>query len=71
MDHIRTIQELVDEHRACMPTGVATQMMKECQSAFEALPKLWKITFLEIFLDGDNDIMVDRKTMIAEETDQK
>ena len=67
MDHIRTIQELIDEHKQSMPTGVVTDIMKECQEAFEALPKLWKVTFIHVILDSDNDLNACKKTMIVEE----
>ena len=43
MDHIRNIQEIVDEHRESLPTGVVVDVMRECQSANNALPKLWKV----------------------------
>ena len=67
MDHNRTIQELVDEHKQSMPTGVVTDIMKECQEAFEALPKLWRVTFIHVTLDVDNSLLADKKTMIVEE----
>ena len=37
MDHIRAIQEVVDEHKESMPTGVVTRVMDECQKAYEAI----------------------------------
>ena len=67
MDHIRAIQELVDAHKEAMPTGVVTDVMKECQKAFKALPKLWKVTFIHVYIDGDNDLTTRKKTMIVEE----
>ena len=30
MEHIRVIQEVVDEHKDEMPTGVVTRVMAEC-----------------------------------------
>ena len=38
MDHIRVIQEVVDEHKDEMPTGVVTRVMAECQKAYGAAP---------------------------------
>lgn len=35
MDHIRKIQTIVDESRERLPTGVATDIMQECQNAFK------------------------------------
>ena len=45
MEHIRVIQEVVDEHKDEMPTGVVTRVMAECQKAYEAAPKLYKLTW--------------------------
>lgn len=67
MDHIRAIQELIDAHKEAMPTGVVTDLMKECRKAFKALPKLWKVTYIHVFIDGDNDLIPCKKTMIVEE----
>ena len=67
MDHIRAIQELVDAHKEAMPTGVVTDVMEQCQKAYEALPKLWKVTYIHVFVDGDNDLITHKKTMIVEE----
>ena len=39
------IQEVVDEHKDEMPTGVVTRVMAECQKAYEAAPKLYKLTW--------------------------
>ena len=43
MDHIRNIQDTIDENREAIPTGVVADVMRECQQAYEALPKLWKV----------------------------
>ena len=67
MDHIRKIQELVDMHKEDMPTGVATDVMEQCQKAYEALPKLWKVTYICVWVDSDNDLCTGKKTMIVEE----
>ena len=45
MEHITEIQELVDEHKQEMPTGVATALMQKCQEAYDAQPKLYKLTW--------------------------
>ena len=37
MEHIAAVQELVDEQRAHLPTGVAVAINKECQLAYDAL----------------------------------
>ena len=46
MDHIRAIQEVVDEHKESMPTCVVTRVMDQyqCQKAYEAT-KLYKLTW--------------------------
>jgi hypothetical protein len=67
MEHIRAIQELVDEHKEAMPTGVVTDVMEHCQKAYEVLPKLWKVTFICVTVDNDNDLCASKKTMIVEE----
>ena len=33
MDHVRKIQEIVDEHKEHMPTGVVLDVMQQCQKA--------------------------------------
>ena len=43
MDHISAIQELVDEHKEQIPTGVVADVMAECQKAYEAQPKLYHL----------------------------
>ena len=45
MEHITAIQELVDQHKQEMPTGVATALMQKCQDAYDAQPKLYKLTW--------------------------
>lgn len=67
MDHIRNIQELIDENRESIPTGVATDVMRECQNAYQALPKLWKIYYVELTAAGKNKIHEDPKARIIEE----
>ena len=48
MDHILAIQETVHENRESIPTGVVANVMHECQQAYKALPKLWKIHYCEV-----------------------
>ena len=48
MEHIRAIQELVDEHKESMPTGVVTAVMEECQKAYQTVPKLYKLTWTTV-----------------------
>ena len=45
MESIRVIQDLVDEHKESMPTGLVTDVMKECQKAYDSQPKLYKLTW--------------------------
>ena len=65
MEHIRAIQELVDAHKEDMPTGVVVDVMEQCQAAFKALPKLWKVSFAHVVVDCDNELIVSEKTMIV------
>ena len=48
MEHIRAIQELVDAQKEAMPTGVVTDVMEQCQKAYEALPKLYQLTWTTV-----------------------
>ena len=45
MESIRSIQEIVDEHKGEMPTGVVTVVMEACQKAYNSQPKLYKLTW--------------------------
>ena len=45
MDHVRKIQEIVDEHKEQLPTGVVTDVMEQCQKAYNAMPNLYKLTW--------------------------
>lgn len=56
MEHIRAIQELVDEHKESMPTGVVTAVMEECQKAYQTVPKLYKLTWTTV----DSHVHVER-----------
>ena len=66
-EHVRNIQEIVDEHRDELPTGVVTSVMRECQSLYEALPKLWRICYVEMIAAAKHKIVEEYKTLIAEE----
>ena len=50
MDHVRVIQEIVDAHKEEMPTGVVTDVMAECQKAYNDYdaPKLYKLTWTTV-----------------------
>jgi hypothetical protein len=69
MEHVRHIQEIVDENREQLPTGVVTSVMRECQSLYKALPKLclWKISYVEMVAAAKHKIVEEHKTLIAEE----
>ena len=67
MDHIRNIQELIDENRESLPTAVTNDVMRECQNAYEALPNLWKIYYVELVATGKNRITEEPKVVIVEE----
>ena len=56
MEHIQAIQELIDQNKESIPTGVATDVMKECQAAYRTLPKLYKLTWTTV----DSHTHVDR-----------
>ena len=67
MDHIHTIQEIIDVNRELIPTGVVTDVMCECQSAYQALPKLWIIHYVEFCAISKNSINHEEKSAIVEE----
>jgi hypothetical protein len=56
MDRIRAIQEHVDSHKEEIPTGVVAGVMAECQKAYEAQPKLYKLTWTTV----DSHAHIDR-----------
>ena len=63
MEHVRNIQEeIVDENREQLPTGVVTSVMSECQSLYEALPKLWRISYVEMIAAAKHKIVEEYKT---------
>ena len=67
MDHTLAIQETVHENRESIPTGVVTNVMRECQQAYKALPKLWKVHYCEVWAVSKNSVDSDIKTRIVEE----
>jgi hypothetical protein len=67
MDHILAIQETVHENRESIPTGVVTNVMRECQQAYKALPKLWKVHYCEVWAVSKNSVATETKTRIVEE----
>ena len=71
MDHVRQIQEIVDEHKEELPTGVVVDVMEECQKAYNAIPNLWKIHYVEIDAVGKNKAWTEEKTAIFEEIDDE
>ena len=70
MEHLRNIQDLIDQHRESLPTGVLVELMEECQRAYKRLPRmpLWKVFFVELSAASKNKIMHQHKTLIAEQT---
>eukprot|EP00966_Prymnesium_polylepis_P254518 5881070-Prymnesium_polylepis.1 len=66
MEHITAIQELVDEHKQEMPTGVATALMQKCQEAYDAQPKLYKVSCAIVGNDKDDNIFHETQTLIVE-----
>jgi hypothetical protein len=69
MDHVREIQEIVDEHKEDMPTGVVTSVMEQCQKAFNALPNLWKISYVQVDAFSKTNAEYKHKTAIFEEAE--
>ena len=70
MDHVREIQEIIDDHKEEMPVGVVTDVMEQCQEAYNALPNLWKVKYVEIDAVAKNRACLDdAKVAIFEEAD--
>ena len=67
MDHVRQIQEIVDEHKEEMPTGVVTDVMEQCQEAYDALPNLWKVTYVKTSAPVKNHVNLRLHTVLIEE----
>ena len=45
MDHVRAIQEMVDDNKEEMPTGVVTGVMEECQKVYNVMSNLYKLNW--------------------------
>ena len=67
MDHIRNIQETIDENREAIPTGVVAEVMRECQQAYKTLPKLWKVHYVEVYAVRKNSVESTARALIVEE----
>ena len=67
MDHIRNIQETIDENREAIPTGVVAEVMRECQQAYKTLPKLWKVHYVEVYAVRKNNVEATPRALIVEE----
>ena len=48
MEQIRAIQEIVDESKDKIPTGMVTNIMAECQKAHKAQPELYTLTWTTV-----------------------
>jgi|SaaInlV_125m_DNA_1040241.scaffolds.fasta_scaffold27294_1 hypothetical protein len=68
MDHVREIQEIMDEHKEEMPTEVVRVVMEKCQKVYDIMPNLWKIYYVEIDAVAKNRACLDGKFAIFEET---
>ena len=59
MDHVRAIQEMVDDNKEEMPTGVVTGVMEECQKVYNVMSNLYKLhwtvvkTHAQVHMDED------------------
>ena len=51
MEHVAHIQEIVDENKVAMPTGVVTAIMQTCQEAYDALPRLYKVETIRVVFE--------------------
>jgi hypothetical protein len=72
MNHISAIQEVVDESKDAMPTGVVTRVMEECQKAHDAIPKLYQVRYVSlrayVLANEDHMVMGEERMQIAEKT---
>ena len=69
MEHITAIQELVDQHKQEMPTGLATALMQKCQEAYDAQPTLYKVSCAIVGNDKDDNLNHETQTFIVEAID--
>ena len=59
MDHVRAIQEMIDDNKEEMPTGVVTGVMEECQKVYNVMSNLYKLnwtvvkTHAQVHMDED------------------
>ena len=59
MDHVRAIQEMVDDNKEEMPTGVVTGVMEECQKVYNVMSNLYKLNWTvvnshaQVHMDSD------------------
>ena len=62
MDHIQKIQDIIDEHKTEMPTGVVSRVMAECQNAYETqLYKImWTVVDSHAHIEIDDDESIPR-----------
>ena len=49
MDHVREIQEIIDEHKEQMPTGVVIDILGQCQKAYNAMSNLYKLNWTVVY----------------------
>eukprot|EP00966_Prymnesium_polylepis_P011204 257965-Prymnesium_polylepis.1 len=69
MEQITAIQELVDEHKQEMPTGVATALMQKCQEAYTTMSKLYKVSCAIVGNDKDDNLNHETQTFLVEAVD--
>jgi hypothetical protein len=69
MEHITAIQELVDQHKQEMPTGLATALMQKCQEAYHAQPTLYKVSCAIVGNDKNDNLNHETQTFIVEAID--
>ena len=60
MDHVRAIQEMIDDNKEEMPTGVVTGVMEECQKVYNVMSNLYKLhwTVVNSHVLGISNVMV-------------
>jgi hypothetical protein len=72
MNHISAIQEIVDESKEAMPTGVVARVMEECQKAHDAIPMLYKVRYVSlrtyVHANGEAMTMGEDRMQIGERT---
>ena len=67
MEHIKNIQALVDENKETLSTGLVTDLMKQCQEAYNKYPtNLYRIHYLYI-TSYDAEIIEEERSLIVEE----